>query len=111
MTWGTWVALSVSVTALALSIGALVAATRLLAQSRLTSASVLSAQLGELTLTVESLSNQIRNVRSRLNMQAYRARQVAPSEPPSQETQPATDDERARIRAELNATLAKRNGT
>jgi hypothetical protein len=110
MTWPIWTALLVSATALVSSIGAWLAALRLLAHSRLNSASVLSAQLSELTLTVESLTQQLRNVRSRLNMRAYRARQEAQSDPPSQETRPETDEERARLRAELNATLAKRNG-
>lgn len=110
MIWVTSIALLVSVTALAVSIGALFAAARLRDQFHSTSAARLSAKLterlDEQQELLQDLSQRHKALRQRMNMLAYRDRQSAQPAPPEPE---ATDPEgqAAEVRANLNDALAR----
>lgn len=103
-----------SSTALLLSIGALSAAVLSLRRYRSTSAAKLSQRLTDLEETVESLSLQLRNLRSRANMQALRERRAShTTDSTPTTTTPAAGDvsngaDPAAVRAALNAQLAAR---
>lgn len=103
MTLATFATLLVSVMALLVSIGAYVAAVRLLHQSRSTSSSTLSARLTEIESTVEVLSQNLHRLRSRVNQWKYRETARASTEP----TDPPVDDA-AEVRAQLNDRIARK---
>lgn len=106
MNLATSMTLWASSTALLLSIGALCVALLSWRRSRSTSSAALSHRLSEQEATVESLSAQLRQLRSRLNMQAYRQRQRA--EEPPETTEPIDPDRAAEdIRRQLNDGLAR----
>lgn len=71
------ITLSLTLAALCISIFALIVVRRSSAQS-------LSSQLSEHSILLEQLAHQLRNIRARLNMQAYRARKRGES-PESEE--------------------------
>ena len=72
----TLIPLSLSILALAVSTCALFVALRTSARSLSKRLYELSASLNEQAEMSERLTTQLRNLRSRLNMQAYRARKV-----------------------------------
>jgi hypothetical protein len=102
----TFIALSASVMGLLFSIGALFATARLSLRYQSTSAAKLSGRLTDLEGTIAELASQLKNMRARLSMQAYRHRKLTESEEP-----PAPVDEEAaaaETRARLNHQLAAR---
>lgn len=104
MTSLTFIALSASVMALLSSIGAWFAIGRLLRQFRSSSAEKQSRRLTDLENTLEELAATIKNLRSRLNMQAYRERKAAAAQTAT-EIDPEADAEETR--RDLNAQLAR----
>jgi len=98
MTIATAVTLLLTLAALFASTFALFAARRSLALSRSRLPSELLTRLAEAEANLETLSSQLRNVRSRLNMQAYRARKAEEPEPEA--------DNGAEWRRRMNAELA-----
>lgn len=100
----TWFA---SLLAVAAAITAYFAARRGLAGHQLMLYTQLQERFELLAATVATQETAIMNLRARLTMQATRSkRQERADLQPSSENSPASDDEKARIRAELSAKLA-----
>lgn len=100
----TTLALSLSLLAVVLSTGACLVALRGSGahQSRLYAQ--LSERVSELTSQIETLVIAQRNLRSQVTMQAHRAK--AKSEPEAT-AEPTSDEDKARVRRELSARLAR----
>jgi uncharacterized protein (DUF1684 family) len=99
--------LLVSVTALVLSIGALLVAFHSLRRYHLSSAFKLSVRLTETESMIEALSGQLRNVRAARNMQAHRERQTQASSSSPSAAPPLTEtDDADAQRREMNLLVA-----
>jgi hypothetical protein len=102
-------ALLASGTALVLSIGAACVAAHSWRQYRSSSAKRLLRQLTDLEDTVETLTHDVRNIRSRLNMRELRARRAEVPPETTAPTENGFDEEAAAAakRAELNDAIAR----
>ena len=108
MTLAMSMTLLASVMALVLSIGASSVAVLSWRLSNLSSASKQSARLTELELTIEALTTQLRNIRSRLNMQKFREKTPSTSEIEADPAPAQNGDDAAATRARLNDIIAQR---
>lgn len=102
---------SLTLAALSISIFALSVAYRSSARSLLKQHSALSMLQREQTEQLENLTLQLRNLRSRMNMQAYRARKRGKSEERDDEDDPGSErDSQLEWKRKMNLQLALRGG-
>jgi len=95
--------LFLSLLAVATAIGALIVTFRGSAAHLSKQLRLLSEAHAELVSTVEQVQLALRNLRSQVNMQTYRAKQKTEELP----TDPTDEDAKARVRRELGAQFAR----
>lgn len=108
MTLNTVLTLLACVTALLLSIGALVVAVHSWRLSNSRSSVALSARVSEIESTTEALTAKVKGLNSRLSMQLLREKRLAQTAETEQSEPEDADAAAKRVRDDLNSSLAQR---